>query len=252
MANKRIISTYFNEAAVTKKRKDSQAFNSIEELTVNPDFKVRKILSFKLDIDYRIIFKIDVANKIYRQLEKEIKYSLDSKIKIFGKTCDIPRKQVAFGDFGITYTFSGVKVPAQTWHPLVYDLKRIVEGICDCKFNFVLVNRYKDGNDYIGEHRDDEKDLDMNFPIVSLSFGQNRDFTFKHHSSRGSKLKKDISNVKLALEHGSLLVMNPTTNTYWYHSLPKRSVRSCPNPRINLTFRKIKTESPIYSIHPRK
>ena len=44
----------------------------------------------------------------------------------------------------------------------------------------------------------------------------------------------------LHLEHGSLPVMEPPTNDNWYHGLPKRSVSRCPNPRINLTFRKMK------------
>lgn len=54
--------------------------------------------------------------------------------------------------------------------------------------------RYKNGTDYIAEHRDDEKDLDPVVPIASLSLGQARDFVFKHRDARKSgPEKKDIS-----------------------------------------------------------
>ena len=51
---------------------------------------------------------------------------------------------------------------------------------CKVFLLFVYFQRYKDGNDCIGEHRDDEKDLVEDSPIASLSLGQTRDFIFKH------------------------------------------------------------------------
>lgn len=108
------------------------------------------------------------------------------------------------------------------------------------RFNFVLINRYKDGNDYMGEHRDDEKDLDLNAPIASVSFGETRDFVLKHKDNRGGRrFRSDLSHVTIALQHGSLLVMHPPTNKCWYHSLPKRKLAK--NPRVNLTFRVMST-----------
>ena len=107
-------------------------------------------------------------------------------------------------------------------------------------FNFVLVNRYKDGSDHIGEHRDDERDLCRGAAIASLSFGQARDFVFRHREARGtSARRKDIRPVKIELGHGSLLVMKQPTNREWYHSLPVRKGAS--SPRINLTFRRMVT-----------
>lgn len=100
--------------------------------------------------------------------------------------------------------------------------------------------RYKDGSDYIGEHRDNEIDLVQKAPIASLSLGFSRDFLFRHQSVR-LKVKSnvpDTDNVKLALQTGSLLVMNYPTNSFWYHSLPKRA--KVPGVRVNLTFRVLK------------
>lgn len=100
-----------------------------------------------------------------------------------------------------------------------------------------LYIRYKDGHDHMGEHRDDEKELDPSCPIASVSLGAARDFIFRHRDSRGKRSSRKIEPVKLELAHGSLLLMNPPTNTFWYHSLPVR--KKILSPRINLTFRRI-------------
>lgn len=103
---------------------------------------------------------------------------------------------------------------------------------------YLIYFRYRNGDDYMGEHRDDEPELEGNVPIASISLGQCRDFIFKHADARRTgPLKRSISPVKLLLEHGSLLMMNPPSNQFWYHSLPKR--KNCPGVRINLTFRKM-------------
>lgn len=100
-----------------------------------------------------------------------------------------------------------------------------------------LYTRYKDGQDHIGEHRDDEKELAPLCPIASVSLGAPRDFIFRHRDTRGKPIHRQIEPVKLELAHGSLLLMNSPTNTFWYHSLPVR--KKITLPRINLTFRRI-------------
>lgn len=96
----------------------------------------------------------------------------------------------------------------------------------------------------MGEHRDDEKELDPLGPIASVSLGAARDFIFRHRDARGKHGRhRHIEPVKLELSHGSLLLMNPPTNKFWYHSLPIR--KKVLNPRINLTFRRILTSEKI-------
>ena len=103
-----------------------------------------------------------------------------------------------------------------------------------CSFSH---GRYKDGQDHIGEHRDDERELAPGSPIASVSFGACRDFFFRHKDSRGKHPSRRLAVVRLQLAHGSLLMMNHPTNTHWYHSLPVR--KKVLAPRVNLTFRKI-------------
>ena len=60
------------------------------------------------------------------------------------------------------------------------------------------MNLYHDGNEGIGWHSDDEKSIGDNSPIVSVSIGAERKFSFKHKQS-----KKIIL---ILLEHVSLLL----------------------------------------------
>ncbi|XP_014243983.1 DNA oxidative demethylase ALKBH2-like [Cimex lectularius] len=177
------------------------------------------------------------ATSLLKTLESELVYfSGDkAKIKIFGKWRDIPRQQVAFGDPGLTYTFSGLSVPALAWPKVLEDLRDEIYDRIGTYFNFVLVNRYRDGRDNIGEHRDDEKELNVNSGIASLSLGQARDFVLRHKDLK-NKIRH-VPPVKVILGHGSLLHMKHPTNSFWYHSLPPR--KSLPGVRINLTFRSI-------------
>ncbi|GBM29439.1 DNA oxidative demethylase ALKBH2 [Araneus ventricosus] len=147
--------------------------------------------------------------------------------------------QVAFGDDGLSYKFSGNCLPSKPWEtcPIIFELKKCVESVVGCSFNFVLVNRYKDGSDHMGEHRDDEKELDTQAPIASLSFGAVREFAFRHMDSRGKNAKSNIPKQKIDLYPGSLLLMEYPTNKFWYHSLPAR--KNVFGVRVNLTFRKM-------------
>lgn len=160
-----------------------------------------------------------------------------ARIQVFGKWHSVPRKQATYGDIGLTYTFSGLTLSPRPWIPILQRIRDRVSAVTGQTFNFVLVNRYKDGLDHIGEHRDDERELAPGSAIASVTFGACRDFVFRHCESRGKAASREVASVRLPLAHGSLLMMNPPTNTYWYHSLPIR--RKVLAPRINLTFRKI-------------
>ena len=94
----------------------------------------------------------------------------------------------------------------------------------------MLLNQYRDGNDKVAWHADDEKSLGDIINIASVSVGAERDFQFK--SKHNSEEKKEIE-----LTHGSLLVMHDPLQQNWLHQIPVRKKVS--KPRINLTFRYI-------------
>lgn len=187
------------------------------------------------------------ATKIQSQLE-DLTYNSDedSKVMMFGEMIKIPRKQVAFSDPGISYRFAGADVPGRPWPEFMIPIRDRMDaylreqGILDKEspdhINYVLVNLYRDGHDYIGAHSDDEPGMtkiktatgEEETIIISLSFGVSRDFVFQ---------RKDNTAVKhnLVLQHGDLLIMRGTTNDKWKHALPKRTTIT--RPRYNLTFR---------------
>ena len=183
------------------------------------------------------------ADTYYNLFESKLKYNSDedSKIKIYGKSIKIPREQVAYGDVGTFYTFSGNKVTPRNWNSdecgrKLLLIKNKIEQYTGEPFNFVLVNRYKDGNSYIGFHSDDEKDLDKSSSIMGVSLGSERDFLFKPNKSF---IPKNLSStISINLSHGSLIQIKSPTNEFWQHSIPKRT--NSKNPRISLTFRCMK------------
>uniref|UniRef100_A0A8D0GVY2 DNA oxidative demethylase ALKBH2 n=1 Tax=Sphenodon punctatus TaxID=8508 RepID=A0A8D0GVY2_SPHPU len=199
----------------------------------------RCIRAEELNCDYKILFAKAEADQIFQELEKEVEYFEGelTKLHIFGKWHNIPRKQVTYGDVGLSYTYSGVTFSPKPWIPVLDRIRERVTVATGHTFNFVLINRYKDGHDHIGEHRDDERELVPRSPIASVSFGACRDFVFRHGASRGKRPLRQIEPVKLQLAHGSLLMMNYPTNRTWYHSVPSR--KKVLAPRINLTFRKV-------------
>uniref|UniRef100_UPI00398F0438 DNA oxidative demethylase ALKBH2 n=1 Tax=Pristiophorus japonicus TaxID=55135 RepID=UPI00398F0438 len=210
-----------------------------QEAVRGAEYSWRRIRAEGLDCDYTKLFTKSEADEIFVQLEKELEYfSGDlTKVLVFGKWHDIPRKQVTYGDLGLTYTYSGVTLAPKPWLPVLEKIRDRVTQVTGHMFNFVLINRYKDGSDHIGEHRDDEKELEPRSPIASVSFGACRDFIFRHGDSRGKCATHRLEPVKLLLGHGSLLLMKYPTNVHWYHSLPAR--RKVLAPRVNLTFRKV-------------
>ncbi|KAM5312202.1 DNA oxidative demethylase ALKBH2 isoform 1-T2 [Glossophaga mutica] len=199
----------------------------------------RRIRSEGLDCDYTVLFGKAEADGIFRELEQEVEYFTGAlaQVQVFGKWHSVPRKQATYGDTGLTYTFSGLTLSPKPWIPVLERVRDRVSLVTGQTFNFVLVNRYKDGHDHIGEHRDDERELAPGSPIASVSFGACRDFFFRHKDSRGKNPTQSVEVVRLQLAHGSLLLMKPPTNSCWYHSLPIR--KKVLAPRVNLTFRKI-------------
>ncbi|CAG8587120.1 7873_t:CDS:2, partial [Acaulospora morrowiae] len=95
--------------------------------------------------------------------------------KIFGRPSSAPRLTCSFGsDPDRVYRYSGTtaRVDSLEYHPSVRILKEKIESILNVKFNFVLLNWYKNGDDYIGEHSDDERDLVRDGVIACVYFGK--------------------------------------------------------------------------------
>jgi len=148
-------------------------------------------------------------------------------ITLWGKQMLQPRLSAWYGD--ARYSYSGMTLEPQPFTPLQLEIKQAVEQASGQRFNSVLLNYYRDGQDSMGFHSDDEKELGRNPVIASVSFGDPRTFILKH--------KRLPKTVKLALGDGSLLVMAGALQHHWRHGINKE--KSACGPRVNLTFRHI-------------
>lgn len=185
------------------------------------------------DLDVRFerkLYSTEESNYILYQLIHETKWSQDEVI-VFNKKHKIPRLNAWHGNSGKSYTWSGNLMRPLPWTKLLLEIKSKVEFFSKANYNSVLLNYYRNGNDGMGYHADDEQELGANPTIASLSFGQERPFHLKH------KYNKEIPTQKLLLQSGSLLVMSGTTQQYFKHAIPK--TKKAIGPRVNLTFRKI-------------
>ncbi len=151
-------------------------------------------------------------------------------ITIYGRSLPQPRLTAWYGDAGKSYTYSGITMIPTAWTPMLLELKAGVDAVSGVVFNSVLLNLYRDGNDSMGWHSDDEAELGHNPVIGSLSLGGTRRFMLRYRSQKGLKHQ-------LELTSGSLLLMQGTTQQYWQHHIPK--TKRPVAPRINLTFRVI-------------
>ena len=177
---------------------------------------------------YGKIFTCHESNEIFQSLLLNIPWQND-EVVIFGKLIVTKRKTAWYGDSDYVYIYSNTKKKALPWTRELVKLKQVVENLSNTKFNSCLLNLYDDGSVGMGWHSDDEKSIEVDSAIASVSFGEERRFSFKHKQS-----KKTIS---VLLESGSLLLMKDTTQKNWLHSLPKST--KITRPRINLTFRKM-------------
>jgi alkylated DNA repair dioxygenase AlkB len=185
------------------------------------------------DADVRLqhgVFSAREADDYFARLMVETPWRQD-KIAFYGKVFDLPRLQQWYGDEGLSYVWSGIVMNPLPWSPTLLEVKARAEAIAGETFNTVLLNRYRDGNDTVAWHTDDEKELGDEPVIGSVSFGAERDFVLRHSS------RKELDDVTLKLTHGSVLVMAGPTQRCWKHSVPRR--KRVTDERINLTFRRI-------------
>ena len=148
-------------------------------------------------------------------------------IHIAGKSIPIPRLQNWYGDPTTSYTYSRIRLQAVAFPPWMETLRRRVERQTGNCFNRTLVNYYRDGQDSVDWHADDERELGSEPIIASVSLGQERAFLLRHKTTK--------ERLKINLPHGSLMMMGPGIQEHWHHSVAKD--KNVVGPRINFTFR---------------
>ncbi|XRB15870.1 alpha-ketoglutarate-dependent dioxygenase [Pseudoscourfieldia marina] len=133
---------------------------------------------------------------------------------------------------------SGSTTPAMYDHvPLLDSVRHEVENLLDNKweFNYCLLNRYRDGRDFVGPHSDHEDNIVKGSPIVTVSLGCTRDFVLESRDDIQAVTKEKLT---LMMRDGDLLVMPTGCQQVYKHGVPAR--RNLLGERISLTFRVVK------------
>lgn len=150
----------------------------------------------------------------------------------FGRSHRLPRCVAYFADAGAVYRYSGLTHAPQDWPDYLLPVREKVEKQAGGAFNSLLCNRYRNGQDSMGWHSDDEPALGPAPLIAILSLGAPRRLLVrqKHPGAPAQALR---------LESGDLLVMHRGMQAGWQHALPK--TKQATGERISLTWRQIKT-----------
>ena len=148
-------------------------------------------------------------------------------LTMFGKQVREPRLSAWHADPDLPYTYSGSERTPMPWNEPLIAVREACQARLGHTFNGVLVNLYRNGQDSMGWHSDDEA---VNGPapiIASVSLGAERRFDLRH--------KESGEIVTTMLPHGSLLVMSGQSQSHWKHRIPRAA--RITDPRINLTLR---------------
>ena len=168
---------------------------------------------------------------IFDELLNNISWE-NERVVMFGKEIITKRKVAFHSDSSIAYTYASRTKIGLPWKETLITLKNIVESITKEKYNACLLNLYHNGEEAMGWHCDNEKEIVANSSIASLSIGATRKFSFKHKVTKES--------ISIQLENGSLLEMKGAIQQHWWHALPKS--KKITESRINLTFRQMHTQ----------
>lgn len=101
-------------------------------------------------------------------------------------------------------------------------------------FNYCLLNHYRNGEEYMGYHADDEATLHPHYPIASVSLGFTRNFDIRSRKKGDAKRSRLY---RILLGDGDLLLMFPPMQQYYEHGIPVE--KRVAGDRINLTFRRV-------------
>ncbi|GAV70276.1 2OG-FeII_Oxy_2 domain-containing protein [Cephalotus follicularis] len=244
----------FTFKAVSNPKSDTISTTCKEDSNSNPKSETIDLGSGSQIVYIPRFLAYDDACDLFHYINNNIPWTRPT-IRVFGRSVVQPRDTCYVASAGLPeLTYSGYQPQAYLWDdfpPLKDILEAVHKELPESRFNSLLLNRYKDGNDCVGWHADDEKLYGSTLDIASVSFGCERDFLLREKPSKSFKEKRSddkppskrtkknshANHHSFRLKHGSLLVMRGHTQRDWVHSVPRRAKADAI--RINLTFRHV-------------
>jgi len=100
-------------------------------------------------------------------------------VTVWNKTFKQPRLTAWCSDNDMGYNYSGQVTPTVPWPKLLIECRTKLENEFKVKLPTCLVNMYRDGQDSVGWHKDDESIFGKNPAIFTISLGGTRKFKLK-------------------------------------------------------------------------
>ena len=151
------------------------------------------------------------------------------EIIVYGKICNQHRSIGFYSDTSKGYNYSSTLRPSKKMHPCLRELLDYINTKFNSDYNGILINKYADGNDYIGKHSDDERGLDAKIGVIALSYGATRIFRIRNKIT--SKKVMDIST-----DTSKIIQMAGNFQKEFTHEIPmEKKVKEV---RYSFTFRK--------------
>jgi len=170
------------------------------------------------------------STRLFAQLNEETPWEMPEMV-MFGKKYPQAGFSTWFTNTNVSYVYSGITRTPHAMTPVLHDVMGRCALVSGAEYNSVLVNLYRDGNDSVSWHSDNEEINGSEPTIASVSLGATRRFDLRH--------KESGETVRVDLEDGSLLVMSGLSQHCWVHQIAKTKAKV--GPRINLTFRRVVT-----------
>lgn len=159
------------------------------------------------------------ADSIFAHLLETVSWRSE-RLRIYGREHEVPRLVAWAGDEGVTYRYSRIDHVAAGWPEVLANVRAVLEQQLNARYNFVLLNHYRTGQDAMGWHADDEPELKGQ--VASVSLGATR--RFRYEDAQGQRHS-------VLLRHGEVIEIPRMLP----HCLPR--MRRVDGPRINLSFR---------------
>ncbi|KAI1633343.1 hypothetical protein F4809DRAFT_652638 [Biscogniauxia mediterranea] len=213
--------------------------------------------------DTKVIYDVlppTLAENIFERIRDEVLWQ-----RMSHQGGEVPRLVAVQGQIDEDDTMPVYRHPADESPPLlpfsptVAEIRRVIEDRLGHPLNHVLIQFYRDGNDYISEHSDKTLDIVKGSFIANVSLGAERTMTLRTkrppkekntsvEEPGSSGPKRQVQRARLP--HNSLCKMGLVTNMRWLHGIrqDKRLDRekseaelAYDGGRISLTFRQIGT-----------
>lgn len=160
--------------------------------------------------------------------DSETSLDIRPPIIMYGKTCHQNRNIGFFSNASSGYHYSSQKSYSKPLTGHMEQLLHIINDMFHAEFNGILINKYCDGNDYIGAHSDDERGLDPEAGVIVISSGVSRKF----------RITNKVTNEKVTFQsdENKIWQMKGNFQRDFKHEIPIE--RKVVGARYSLTFRK--------------